>query len=236
MKRKTLITILVIITMLAMSGGMALADPQGANTTVGSTSRYSVGSSGSSGTASAYAGNVTQVDINGTAVTTGWQGFYGDVFGNIVLGNSNNDTLYDWSGASLGGEVYSSINSSITWSTTNCSNATHQATAESQLNFGTASDGIDETFSSTYAWFLLGTNNLTSCPSTTLNNAAGQSADWPEILLYDTTASGLVYVSIINQDTQGFDGTNYDYQMIVAEDGHASDTSTTTYYFWAELE
>jgi hypothetical protein len=56
--------------------------------------------------ATAIAGNVTQLTFNGSTVTRTYQGYYGNITGYIVLGDTNNNTLYDWSLAAPQGEIY----------------------------------------------------------------------------------------------------------------------------------
>ena len=188
----------------------------------------------------AIAGNVTRLDINGTTITEGWQGYFGNILGTIVLGDSSNNTIYDWSLTSPGGEVFASTQSSITWSGVNCSNLTEMNNTETTLNFGEyATDGINETFSTqSNSEFFIGTGRIVAndCYTTTLHNSTGDnSPDWEEVLLADGSGN-LVYASIVNDNANGFDGTSYDFQMIVAEDGHSGDSSATNYYFWVELE
>ena len=43
-------------------------------------------------------------------------------------------------------------------------------------------------------------------------------------------------MTILDEDEPGFDDNPHDFQMIVLEDGHGTDTATDTYYFWVELE
>ena len=82
------------------------------------------------------------------------------------------------------------------------------------------------------------TNNIDhtagECYNTQLYNNNGVGTFY-EVLLTD--GSNTVYASILEEaDTTGFDGNYYDFEMIVLEDGHGTDTSTTDYYFWVELE
>ena len=234
---RNILRTVLLVAMLALSAAFVLADPTGPTSlSTGASSRYDVSTSG--GQVSAVAGNVTRLDINGTAITEGWQGYFGNILGTIVLGDSSNNTMYDWNLTSVSGEVYASRQSSITWSGVNCSNNTEMTNEETTLNFGaTAIDGINETFSSTtHGSFFIGATNITSnsCPSTNLYNSVGASSDWQEVVLADASGN-LVFTSIVNDNTQGFDGTSYDFQLIVAEDGHSGDTATTNYYFWVEL-
>ena len=84
--------------------------------------------SDSSGNNSAYAGNITYLGISGISVTQSWQGYFGNVSGAIILADNNNNAIYNWTLAEPSGEVYSSTNSSITWSSIQCFNFTANAT------------------------------------------------------------------------------------------------------------
>ncbi|MGV8086785.1 MAG: hypothetical protein ACP5N1_04085 [Candidatus Woesearchaeota archaeon] len=54
----------------------------------------------------AIAGNVSELNFNSSTITRTYQGYFGNITGLIVLGDSQNNTLYDWSIASPQGEVY----------------------------------------------------------------------------------------------------------------------------------
>jgi hypothetical protein len=120
--------------------------------------------------------------------------------------------------------------------------------------FGIASDdvdGVDNTFT------LLGTqengeglthdlfytNNFEfaagECYSTHLFSASNSSEDgkFQEVLLYEPSTRSVVFTSILDEENPaGFDGNTHDFEMLVLENGHLTDTSPTTYYFWVELE
>ncbi len=101
-------------------------------------------------------------------------------------------------------------------------------------------DNINGTFNDTgHLTFETGTNTLVNdtCPSAAMfvndtRQVANSSADFQEILVQDNS-DNLVYVALINDDTNGFDNNQYDFEMIVAESNVKS--SPTTYYFYLEL-
>lgn len=108
-------------------------------------------------------------------------------------------------------------------------------------------DGLDETFSLTdgsgYKHSAFYTNSLKfsagECLSVHLRgeNGAINDSNYEEVLLYDSTSEELVFASLIDKENlNGFDGEDRDFEMLVLEDGHGTDTSTTTYYFYVELE
>ncbi len=106
------------------------------------------------------------------------------------------------------------------------------------------SDGADETYTDTYPGVVVGTNNITGCNSTYIfRDDASQTSDFQNILLSDPANTGTewIYTAIIEDSTGAttdltcFNGQECDFQILVNEDGHGTDTATTTYYFWVEL-
>ncbi len=215
---------------------LASAEPTGGTVNVVGSSRKSAASPGSTAVA---AGNVTEVTISGTTVTQSWAGFYGNVTGTIVLADSNDNTFYDWSVTSPQGEVYASRSNSITWSNIQCASDTEIATENTNLNMGSAADNITNTFNQqSHPAFYVGTVSIAAntCKSTNAYNESGsQNSDFYNVLLSD--GSNIVYTAILEQDANNFKGTTSDFELLVGEDGHgAAGGTTTTYYFWVEIE
>lgn len=255
--RKYLGTILVLSLLLSLSAGFAFAasTPEGPTTLdIESTSRRTAVASP---TLDALAGNVTQLTIEGLTVTQSWQGYYGNVTGTITLDDASNNTMYDWTLASPEGEVYAAT-STIDWSSENvkCYDYNYSQVGdssyvtltelESSLNLNTDDiDGIDETFleAQTYESFYVGeyqiNNASMACPTTQTYNGSEtkDGSDFQEVILYDNSTDVQVYTAILEEtEPTGFNDLPWDFQMLVAEDGHNGDTGTTTYYFYVELE
>jgi hypothetical protein len=205
--------------------------------------------------ASAIAGNVTELNVTAFSVTQSWQGYFGNVSGTIQLADSSDNVMYNWSLASPEGEIYASTNDTITWSNIACLTnelGTYFENLESM--FGIAwddVDGVNETFSLTgthesgegFSHDLFYTNNIEftagECASTHVFTASQSAEDstFQEVLLYDIDTFSVVFTSILDEESPlGFDGRAHDFEMLVLENGHLTDTSTTTYYFWVELE
>jgi hypothetical protein len=120
--------------------------------------------------------------------------------------------------------------------------------------FGIALDDVDapnNTFSMTgthesgagLAHDLFYTNNFEFAAGECLSThvfGPGQNAEdgkFQEVLLYEPTTSSVVFTSLLDEESPaGFDGNTHDFEMLVLENGHLTDTATTTYYFWVELE
>jgi hypothetical protein len=196
---------------------------------------------------------VTQLSITGNTVTQTWQAYYGNVSGTITLDNAQNHTIYDWDLASPEGEIYASeAQVDFTYGNVFCYDFNQSDVGDSGFNtlaeyealLGLATDdadGIDETFaeSTSYDAFYVGSYYVDAiCPTTQMydQNEQKDPDKFQEVLLYDNSSDKLVYTTIIEQDVQGFDDQYWDFEMIVGEDGHNGDTTTTTYYFYVELE
>ncbi|MCF7910312.1 hypothetical protein K9L16_01415 [Candidatus Pacearchaeota archaeon] len=191
----------------------------------------------------AQAGNVTELNIFGYSTTQSWQGYFGNVSGAIQLADANKNVLYNWSLAYPEGEVYASTSDSIIWSDIECFNFSAHGGEALEAAFSIASDdvdGVNETFSANNH-NLFYTNNIQinedSCMSVQLYDSGGGSVDgrFEEVLLWD--GSNLVFTSLLEETSvSGFDNKDHDFQMLVLEDGHETDTATTPYYFYVELQ
>lgn len=235
--RKTLIALIFVLLLFAVSITV-FADPSGPGVydTLGSTRRNV---SIIPMQLEAEAGNITALSINHTRVSSVWQGYYGNISGEIVLDNLGNYTMYSWNTVSSSGEILATRNSgAVTWSAINCSNQTHVETEESNLNIiANDVDGVNETFNdASHPEFTVGSVTFTTdyCDFTT-NTYSDDTpgADFDEILLYEN--GYVIYTTLIEDGATGFDGSAADFQIIVGEDGHSGDTSSTTYFFYVEL-
>ncbi len=116
-------------------------------------------------------------------------------------------------------------------------------------------DGVNETFSypttTAHTSFYVAGQYINgsvgaSCPRAKLYNStsttgSATSAPFEEVLLYyNGTATfndaGVIYTSLLKEDVVGYDGTTWDFEMIVGENGHSGNIATTTYYFYVELQ
>jgi hypothetical protein len=213
--------------------------PYGAvNVTQQNSSRFVVNQS-SSAVLYAQAGNVTQIRINGTSITTSWQGFYGNITGKIMLADAQGSNFYDWNLSNPSGEVYASRSNAVTWTSINCSNATALAAEETALGQNaTDPDSVSRTFTSVlHPAFDVGAINVHNCSSTQAYNAtAGKGSGFWQVLLSDNTNT--VYTTVLDKTPQkGFNNLSWDFQLLVGENGKPGNESTATpYYFYVELQ
>ena len=209
------------------------------NIDVISSERYPVTSASN---LSAVAGNVTEVNFMSNAITQTWQGYFGNISGTILLGNSNNQTMYNWNSASPSGQIYATRNTLVpSWGVIRCANITDVAAEEVALGVNPAidSDSVNRTFTNVTNFnpFFVGSININTtqnCYAVNLHNSTSQPDErFSEVLLHDNVE--LVYTALLTSDTFGFDNRTHDFEMIVGEDGHSGDTASTLYYFYLEL-
>ncbi len=236
-----MLSVFVVVLSLSLTSFVFAANPNGAKT-VTSVSNTTAATD-SAGSHAAYSGNISEVTLTADLSSGAWAGYYGNVTGIIELADSSNNVLYNWTKTdAVSGEVFASINSSITWATIGCfnlsaDNALELADLQAWFNIG-ADDGdrINLTFDdTTHSSFTIAsqTFNANQCNSTDLYGPGG-AATFQEVLLLDAS-NRTVYASIIDDDTAGFDSALYDFEMIVPEDGHSGDASATVYYFYVDI-
>ena len=67
------------------------------------------------------------------------------------------------------------------------------------------------------------------------DTGAGVDTEFEEVLLKGGS-NETIFASILEEDMLGFNDASHDFQMLVLEDGHGTDTATRPYYFYVELE
>ncbi|MBR9692796.1 hypothetical protein GOV07_02575 [Candidatus Woesearchaeota archaeon] len=231
----TLATFLLLGILLASS--LALAAPSGARITYNSTD-YGPTISPQSHTANRS--TITTIILDAVQQNQYWKAYVGNVTGTLTLDDVNNNTIYDWTTTTVSGEVYAS-RSTLDFGTVACADTATISAEEAAMNMTTPNqaDNITSTFNSTdhTDTFVAGTN-LQNCPMTSLyvndvSQGQNNAADFQEFLM-EEAGNNLVYVSIINDNTAGFDNArNFDFQMIVAESDR--NALAYTYYFYVEL-
>ncbi|MBR9705752.1 hypothetical protein GOV14_01835 [Candidatus Pacearchaeota archaeon] len=243
---KGIVTICAFLLVFAVTLGVVLAaEPYGASDVTENAESTGNGSAVTPGNHSAIAGNVTEITITGASITQAWQGYYGNVSGTIQLADSSDNIFYNWSTTDAEGEIFASTNDSISWSDVGCFALTNDSISGNltllESTFGIASsdaDGVNETFTlNNHAGFSIATTSFSSgeCNNTKVFGPNG-AATFDEALMYDSGTNSTVFASILSDDTSGFDSSVHDFEMLVLEDGHSGDVSTTPYFFYVELE
>ncbi len=228
---------ILLLTLLLTAGLLVLAEPEGAVIDSSTTETPAARSAGSLTTAG---GSFTTLVLNATSQTQKWKAYVGNISGTLALRDSTNLSIYRWDLTTITGEVYASRNASINWTNIDCVQNSTLNNEETELNIdNNAVDSINETFNtSIHKQFYVGTTQIpqSSCRAiaTYVNDQAQTpdvNADFQLILLEDQVS--MVYATLLEDSTAGYDNSQFDFQMIVAEDPTV--TTPNTYYFWAEL-
>jgi hypothetical protein len=229
------IVLLMTVLGLLYTGITSVFGVQGATViSAGSSSRANFANT-STATIGVEAGNVTELNISGTSVSEHWAGFFGDITGSVTLQSSDGSVFYNWSGLNaISGEVFASTDNAVSWNGIGCADAGEITAIEAALGIGaTDADTIALTYSSTSPSFQVAGTAVNACDSTNtyVNNGVKDPTTFYQVLLTDTEGDA-VYTTLINQSTQGFDGNNHDFQLLVGESDAAG---VTPMYFYLEL-
>lgn len=228
----------VCIFLLLFTAGFAYAVPSGPTILFNSTENATPKPAAQITTAG---GSFTTIILNASSQTPRWKAYVGNVTGRLVLADATNSSIFDWRLTSVTGEVYSTRNTTIDWSTMACGDMNAIVNEQTDLGMtGSTPDNINRTFNTTtHRPFYVGLQLIqnSTCPaiSTYVNSTrqtVSESALFQEILLMDGS-SRVVYTTLINQSSVGFNGQRYDFQMIVPENEFQS--NPTTYYLYVEL-
>ncbi|MBR9705069.1 hypothetical protein GOV12_06670 [Candidatus Pacearchaeota archaeon] len=244
MEKKISKQILIVIIVFSIITGLFIvnvnaSDPEGpddlsitSNTTKPTPTAQMVNVSG---------GRMIQMNLTVSTQNPRWKAFIGHVIGKFTLRDSNGAEIYDWTLSSSTGRVYATRQSSSpNWTAVNCSNLTHLNTENSALQHTNTNDNLSATFNistnATHTAFYVGGVyvNANTCPTlnTYVDNLT-QDSDFEEVALYDN--SNTFYAAILEDDMQGYDSLDYDFQMIVPENGNSSVNISTAYYIYVEV-
>ena len=273
MKKYNIILLMLIGLMLSAIIVLAEDGPTGPQWVTNTTERFNA-DTWEPYNISAIAGNITSMNIHSWTLTRTWAGFYGNITGTVVLADTNNNTMYDWTDTQPTGRIYAARTDNVDWINIACAAQSELDTDEAQFS-GTNEtnrngeypvDAPNRTFLinpiggvdaepanfSDYPSIFVGPVEIdpSTCPSTSLHNENGTYFDYNEtdqnagndpnrfreLILADGSGTGnIVYTTIIEDDYLGFDNRTHDFELMVADDGHGTDTSVTQYYFYIEL-
>ena len=184
-------------------------------------------------------GVIAKINLTANFQNTRWKAFAGNITGKYTLSDSTGSTIFDWTYSSTTGKIYSTrASGSITWADVNCSSDTNLTDENTQLFFGDSSDNITRTFDdTTHSPFSAAGNTIyvNTCPTlNTYRNNVSQDTDFEEMILSDKIYS--LYTTILEDDTIGYDGALYDFQMIVPENASSAWSASLAYYLYVELD
>ena len=188
-------------------------------------------------------GYIATLNITANIQNPRWKGMVGWVNGKFSLDDQSGSTLFDWSLATITGDVFATRNSTtVRWANIQCANVTVLETENLRMNHSNYNDNLTKTFSNrTHSTFDVGgvSIDLDSCPTAHpyVNNATGLT--FQETVLFDgatdAEVGAVVYSALINDNQVGFDGQVYDFEMVIPENGLATWSGQTPYYLYVEL-
>jgi hypothetical protein len=186
-------------------------------------------------------GYLAKVNITATTQNPHWKAFLGWVNGQFTLEDAAGYKIYDWSLTSVRGYVHATRKSTIAnWSGIGCATEGQLEAENVALSHNSTDDNITKTFNDgaagTHPAFVVGSKSFESdeCPAlNTYVNSTNQSTSFFEMAMYD--GASIIYSTIINRNTAGYDNQFYDFQMIVPENGSETWAGITPYYLYVEL-
>jgi hypothetical protein len=172
-----------------------------------------------------------------------WKAYVGNVSSTFVLDDANDYSIYQWNLDSFSGQVYLTRGTTITWGTVSCASEANKITEDTTVSHVPQSaDSVNRTFSQrihnniTVGSTFIGNNTCFSTVTwqNNLNHQLNSSAPFQEVLLWDS--NDMLYTVFVENDKVGYrgDGTTYDFQAIVPDDGVGANPAYS-YYFYLEL-
>jgi hypothetical protein len=240
--KKTNFVKLLFFVLVSVIGAIAISFALPVGATVSAGSPVTLGTV-AAGTASAWGGNITQVNLTINSSTLHWQGFYGSITGSLILGSGAGDNLKAmkiWSVDNLRGQVYVSRSANVDFSAVN-STSVSLSDIDNAFSFllnsndAAVNTGTNNANPSFYVGQYIVPSN--SRPLITTFNNASQPV-WKEVVLKHAntgTPEDFVFVGIINASGIAYNGDLAHFQVIVPENA-AGDTSVSTYYFYGEIQ
>lgn len=233
-------TVLLATFIMLIVAGLVTGDPTGSTITSNTTD---LGRTTTPASRADDGGTFTTLNINAIQQNYAWKAYLGNITGSLVLDDSNNISIYQWSLSTLTGEILATRNDSLAWGSLGCASDAVMASENTFLNMASGDgDNINSTFSfSNHKTFIIAGNTLanSTCPAlaTYVNltaQADNETALFQQILINDSN-SNLIFVGNLEINQQGYDNSSqFDFQMILPDDDTAS--AITTYYFYVELD
>ncbi|MCX8163291.1 MAG: hypothetical protein N3D10_01920 [Candidatus Micrarchaeota archaeon] len=195
------------------------------------------------GTAAAWGGNITRVNLTINSSTLHWQGFYGTITASLRLASgsgSNINTMKVWDVNTLSGQVYVSRSANVDFTALN-STPVSLADVDSAFSFllnsndAAANTGTNNANPQFYIGHYIVAAN--SRPLITTFNNASQPI-WKEVVLRHSSTGqpeDFVFVGLINSSGIAYNGEPAHFQLIVPENA-AGDSAVSTYYFYGEVQ
>ena len=210
------------IAMFLLFAAGAASAIAGVNVTGSHNTRWSGASAASLST---QGGNITEANISSNILTSRWASFWGNVAGNIVLGNGNAN-VYTWSWApSNGGDVCLSTGSNFDFSSIQAGSASE---IDSAWSFGAVPDNATNTFTTTLCDLTFAQGTVANATNTSLKG----SSTFNVCAIRETAGSAKnnhAFCTVISTTGKNYANQNANYEIMVPTG------ASETYYFYAEL-
>lgn len=217
----------VLLAILMILGAYTVvAAPNGATVAEGAQERASATAAG---TVSTQGGNVTQVNVTGTQLTSRWTGFFGTINGGYTLEDGSSNLFYEWTISNTTGAIVYAANGTVsTWTLA----AANELNMPTNLQGVSAPDTFNNTFSATEAFTSATIGPVANTPYTTTWQGGSQGTQLKTYALTDPDDSDIVFAGYSEYNVTSFKGAAdpVDYQILAP--GFASGV---TYNFYLEL-
>ncbi len=236
-RRNLLLITFVILSIFFVN--FALGATPVSPTSVGVLANETKNTSSSGSNLNSSGGYLVTINLSTITQNPHWKGLVGYLTGRFSLDDVSGSTLYDWSLASVSGEIYATRNSSnIAWSNLTCANTSLLEAENFALNQTNPYDNITATFRNgnnhtalTVGAVSLSANACNYTLNTYVNNVS--SSRFTEVALNSRTA--IIYAAILENRAIGYDNNTYDFQMIVPDNGASGFSGVIPYYLYVKL-
>jgi len=174
-------------------------------------------------------GNITNVNITSVSLTGNWMGFFGNVFGSIILG-TNQFSMYNWTWQpSSSSSVCVAQNSTFDFSSANSTNST---AINNAWNFSGKSDNATNTYNLPSCNLTLGSQQVSNTASAKHNPLSNFTTCAISRVSTPSIPDDFAYCAGIINGGMNYMGDSVQYELLVPSQ---AGPSTSPYYFFAEL-
>ncbi|RME31953.1 hypothetical protein D6789_01080 [Candidatus Woesearchaeota archaeon] len=228
MRSKTIVVVTFMFVIGILFASLAFAGPTGGSTTTGAQDR---GVNSSVTTLTTEGGNVTEVNVTGTQITTKWAGFYGQVSGSLQITDASSNVFYSWSVANVSGSVVYATNGTVNdWSNANI-NAMNYSNAPTHIGNVSATDNFTNTFNFSGTFSSASITQATAYTETYVSGS--QTHDFKTYALVSSSDKVAIWAAVARDDDTSFQGglNTVDYQLLAG----TLDGTNTQFSFYLEL-
>jgi hypothetical protein len=212
--------ILILLALTVMLASLVSAAPTGGTLVNGTTEH---GTNSVSTTRTIAGGNVSEVNVSGTAMTTRWGGFFGSLSGGLQLSDAAANKFYEWTVSSFtGAVVYATTGAVSSWTLVAMNTSTAPAAVTSA-----GSDSFMNTFITNESFTSASLGPINANYTTTLG---GGGLKTYALQTTDETVKIWAGKAINNVNSFKGAGVVVDYQLLVP-----AAAAGTTYNFYLEL-